>query len=124
MSKPVSTFVTVVSILCFLIDIGITYLQFWSRTIPFTRIQQVSPLYDFGLWRICASSSVMSTSRTINGNCVNIGPLYVPNSVVPTHIHFVRALMIISIFTVFAAAITGIIFLSFKKCFGLLSKNL
>jgi len=97
-----------VSFLTFGLEIALTWMNYWSKSMNYTVIQQtVAPLIDIGLWRICSGSS--NTRNGMAQNCANIGPMHVPTNVVPAWVHAVRAFMIIAIILAFVALVLSIL---------------
>ena len=93
--------------ICLCINISITYLWYWSKSINFTVVSQaIRPQVDAGLWKLC--SGTMAT-RSISSNCANIDPLHMPSGIVPGYVHAIRAFMIIAITLNLAAFILSLL---------------
>ena len=96
-----------VSFVTFAMEIAITWMNYWSKSMNYTVIQQtVAPLIDIGLWRICSGNS--NTRNGMAQNCANIGPMHVPSQVIPAWVHCVRAFMIIAVICAFASLVLAI----------------
>ena len=99
--------ITAVSFVTFGLEVAITWMNYWSKSMNYTVIQQtVAPLIDIGLWRICSGSS--NNRNGMAQNCANIGPMHVPTNIIPSWVHCVRAFMIIAVIFAFCALVLSI----------------
>ena len=87
--------ITAQSIICTIIYTIITVLWYWSKSINFTSLSEVRPIVNLGLWHYCTQTY---QRRGTSNDCASTGPLNVPVGTIPSYVHVVRCLMIISIF--------------------------
>ena len=105
---PIGYGIFALSFITFGLEIAITWMPYWSKSMNYTVIQQtVGNLIDIGLWRICSGQH--GNRNGMAQNCANIGPMHVPTNVIPSWVHCVRAFMIIGTIFAFAAFILAIV---------------